>query len=180
MIKDRILPLLRILRSPERRYSAVAYLFGAWLPGRRRGGGPVAWLRGWPMPDVRAGGGRIELGHVALYPDVRLHCSDAGSITVGDGTFLNRQARIFAGREVRLGCHCMVSWQTVITDHAGFDADSPFAPVILEDDVWIGSRAIILGGTRLGRGCVVAAGSVIKGVFPAGSILAGQPAGVAA
>ena len=55
-------------------------------------------------------------------------------------------------------------------------AAGEFAPVVLEDDVWVGSRVIILGGTRLGAGCVVAAGSVVQGVFPAGSVLAGKPA----
>ena len=177
-IMDRIISALRILASGGRQYSPVAYAFGALLPGRRAGTGPVAWVRGWPMPDIRAGAGTIELGHVGLYPGVKLHCRSAGRIVVGDGTFLNRSARVFAGCEVTLGNKCMVSWQTTITDFAGFDAADPFAPVVLEDEVWIGNRAIILGGTHLGRGCVVAAGAVVQGDFPAGSILAGKPAEV--
>jgi len=175
MIRDRVLPLLRILRSPARSYSPVAYLFGACLPGRRDGQGPVAWVRGWPMPDLRPGRGRIELGHVGLYPGVRLHCRGAGVIAVGDGTFLNREARIVAGSEVRLGRNCMISWQTLITDHADADGGR-VEPVTLEDEVWIGCRAVILGGTRLGRGCVVAAGAVVQGDYPAGSVLTGRPA----
>jgi acetyltransferase-like isoleucine patch superfamily enzyme len=178
MMKDRITPLLRLLRSGGRRYSPVAYLFGALLPGGRSGTGPVVWLRGWPMPDVRQGAGTIELGHVALYPGVRLHCCGSGQISVGDGSFLNRHARVFAGRQVVLGCNCMVSWQTVITDFAGGDGSDPFAPVVIEDEVWIGSRALILGGTRLGRACVVAAGSVVQGEFPAGAIIVGKQAEV--
>jgi acetyltransferase-like isoleucine patch superfamily enzyme len=172
----RFFQMLRVLAGCGRQYSPVAYAFGALLPGRRTGHGPVAWVRGWPMPDVRAGAGSIELGHVGLYPGVKLHCANAGRIVIGNGTFLNRSARVFAGRSVTLGQKCMVSWQTTITDFAGFDAAEPFAPVVLEDEVWIGNRAIILGGTRLGRGCVVAAGAVVQGDFPAGSILAGQPA----
>ena len=177
-MKDRIIPLLRILRAGARRYSLVAYLFGALLPGGKSGPGPVVWLRGWPMPDVRRGAGTIELGHVALYPGVQLHCCGSGHIAIGDGSFLNRCARVFAGRQVVLHRNCMVSWQTIITDFVGFDAGEPFAPVILEDDVWVGSRALILGGTRLGRGCVVAAGSVVQGEFPAGAVIAGKPAEV--
>ena len=168
--------MLRILARGGRLYSPIAYLFGALLPGRREGHGPVAWVRGWPMPDVRVGAGVISLGHIGLYPGVTLHCRGAGRITVGDGTFLNRRARLFAGREVTLGKNCMVSWESVITDFTGFDTAEPFAPVVLEDRVWIGNRAIILGGTHLGRGCVVAAGAVVQGDFPAGSILAGKPA----
>ena len=174
----RLAQLLRVLLRGGRRYSPAAYALGAVLHGRRTGPGPVAWVRGWPMPDVRAGAGTVELGHVGLYPGVRLHCRAAGRITVGDGTFFNREARVFAGRSVTLGRNCLVSWQTIITDFAGFDAPEPYAPVALADDVWIGNRAIILGGTRLGRGCIVAAGAVVQGEFPAGAILAGQPAEV--
>ena len=178
MNTGRLLPLLRILRSRARRYRPIAYLFGALLPGRRHGPGPVAWLRGWPMPDVRAGRGRIELGHVGLFPGVRLHCRGEGRISIGDDSYVNRRSRIFAAQEVRIGAHCMVAWDCTITDWGGFDAPHAVAPVWLEDGVWICCRAVILGGTHLGRGCVVAAGSVVQGEFPAGSIVAGAPAKV--
>ena len=174
----RLASILRICRSGERRYSLIAYLLGALLPGCRDGVGPVAWVRGWPRPDIRAGTGSIALGHVGLYPGVKLHCRGGGRIALGDGTFLNRHSRILSGSEVVMGRNCMVSWQTIITDFSGFDGAEPFAPVILEDGVWIGNRAMVLGGTRLGRGCIVAAGAVVQGKFPAGSILAGQPAKV--
>ena len=130
------------------------------------------------MPDLRPGRGVIELGHVGLYPGVRLHCRETGRIAIGDDSFVNRHSRIFAAREVSLGARCMIAWDCIITDWAGFDAPHPFAPVLLEDEVWIGCRAVILGGTRLGRGCIVAAGSVVQGDFPAGSTLAGTPAKV--
>lgn len=178
MIKDRILPLYHILRAGMRRYSLVAYLFGALLPGEKSGTGPVAWLRGWPPPDVRRGSGTIDIGHVGLYPGVRLHCRGSGRIVVGDGSFLNRHARIFAGKQVVLRRNCMISWHAIITDFAGLEPVETFAPVLLEDEVWIGSRALILGGTRLGRGCVVAAGSIVQGDFQAGAVIAGIPAGV--
>ena len=178
MMKNRILPMLHILRSGQSRYSLVAYLFGALLPGGKGGTGPIAWVRGWPMPDVRRGSGTIDIGHVGLYPGVRLHCSGSGHIAIGDGSFLNRHARIFAGKQVLLRRNCMVSWQTIITDFTGLEPGGTFAPVLLEDEVWIGSRAIILGGTRLGRGCVVAAGSIVQGDFPAGAVIAGKPAEV--
>ena len=178
MMRGRILPLLRIIRSPERRYSLIAYLFGVFLPGKKEGTGPVAWLRGWPRPDVCGGTGTIDIGHAGLYPGVKLHCCGAGHIAIGDGTFLNRQARILSGNRVELRRNCMVSWQTIITDFTGLETGEKFAPVLLEDDVWVGSKAVILGGTRLGRGCVVAAGSIVQGDFPANAVIAGKPARV--
>lgn len=51
-------------------------------------------------------------------------------------------------------------------------------PIIIEDDVWIGFGAVILSGVKIGRGAIVAAGSVVtKDVTPY-SIVAGNPAKV--
>lgn len=50
--------------------------------------------------------------------------------------------------------------------------------VIIEDDVWVGSRAVILHGVTLGQGCVIAAGSVVTKDVPRYAIVAGVPAKV--
>lgn len=47
--------------------------------------------------------------------------------------------------------------------------------VIVEDDVRIGTGAVILAGVRLGRGCLVAAGAVVSNDVPPGSLVAGNP-----
>jgi acetyltransferase-like isoleucine patch superfamily enzyme len=52
------------------------------------------------------------------------------------------------------------------------------APVVIEDDVFIGMNSLILKGVRLGRGSVVGAGSVVTRDVPAGAIVAGNPARV--
>lgn len=48
--------------------------------------------------------------------------------------------------------------------------------IILQDDVWIGTDCLILSGVELGRGCVVAAGSIVTKSFPPYSIIGGNPA----
>ena len=48
--------------------------------------------------------------------------------------------------------------------------------IIVEDDVWIGARAIILKGVRIGRGSVVAAGSIVTKDVKPYSIVGGIPA----
>lgn len=48
--------------------------------------------------------------------------------------------------------------------------------VIIEDDVWIGTRAIVLHGVTIGRGAVVAAGSVVTKSVPPYAIVGGVPA----
>lgn len=51
-------------------------------------------------------------------------------------------------------------------------------PVVIEEDVWIGTGAIILKGVRVGRGSIVAAGAIVTKDVPAYSIVAGAPAKV--
>ena len=52
------------------------------------------------------------------------------------------------------------------------------ASVVIEDDAWIGFKATVLKGVRIGRGAIVAAGSVVTKDVPAFSVVAGNPARV--
>lgn len=49
-------------------------------------------------------------------------------------------------------------------------------PVVIEDDVWIGSNSIIMAGRKIAKGGIVAAGSVVTKDFPEYSIIGGNPA----
>lgn len=49
-------------------------------------------------------------------------------------------------------------------------------PVVIEDDVWIGFRAVILSGVTVGRGAVVGAGAVVSKDVPPYAIVVGNPA----
>jgi acetyltransferase-like isoleucine patch superfamily enzyme len=51
-------------------------------------------------------------------------------------------------------------------------------PVVIEDDVWIGTNAVILPGVTIGRGSIVGAGAVVTGDVPPEVIVAGVPARV--
>lgn len=56
-------------------------------------------------------------------------------------------------------------------------------PVILENDVYVGEGAMILGGgegTRIGEGSIIGAGSIVRQSVPAGSVVMGNPARVVA
>jgi len=50
------------------------------------------------------------------------------------------------------------------------------APVVVEDDVWIGTGSIILSGVTIGKGAVIAAGSVVTKDVPACEVWGGNPA----
>jgi len=48
--------------------------------------------------------------------------------------------------------------------------------ILLEDDVFIGLNAIVMGPAHLGKGCMVAAGSIVTGDVEPGAMVAGIPA----
>ncbi|MDP9048692.1 MAG: acyltransferase, partial [Bacteroidota bacterium] len=52
--------------------------------------------------------------------------------------------------------------------------------IIIEDDVWIGARAIILSGAKIGKGSVISAGAVVSSEIPPYSIVVGNPGRVIA
>jgi maltose O-acetyltransferase len=54
----------------------------------------------------------------------------------------------------------------------------PSAPIILEENVWLGARVIVLRGVTIGKGSVIGAGSVVTKDIPPGVLAAGSPARV--
>jgi acetyltransferase-like isoleucine patch superfamily enzyme len=86
---------------------------------------------------------------------------------------------------VSIGDHTFVAHEVVMADaHAALPpAGSPeprAAPIEIGSTVWIGARAILLAGTRIGDGTVVGAGAVLSGEVPPGVTVAGNPARVVA
>ncbi|MFZ3231109.1 MAG: CatB-related O-acetyltransferase [Pseudobdellovibrio sp.] len=57
----------------------------------------------------------------------------------------------------------------------GVEATSK-GPIVIQDDVWIGTDSIILSGVTLGKGCIVAAGSIVTKSVPAFAVVGGNPA----
>lgn len=117
-----------------------------------------------------------------------------------DAVFQNPE-RITIGRRVRIGSRCHLwagpgSGRIVIGDDVLFGpevmltaasyrhelghpvTEQPMAEadIVIGNDVWLATRAVVLPGTLLGDGCIVAAGSVVRGNFPPMSIVAGSPA----
>lgn len=49
-------------------------------------------------------------------------------------------------------------------------------PIIIEEDVWIGSNSVVLSGVKIGRGSIIGAGSIVTKDVPKYSVVAGNPA----
>ena len=91
-------------------------------------------------------------------------------------TFFQDYARVRIGEGTSFSYQCMV-----LTGQHDFDNDFQTIiarPVEIGKHVWIASRVIILGGSKIGDGSVIAAGSVVQGEIPAGVLAGGMPAKV--
>lgn len=104
-------------------------------------------------------------------------------VIIGDHCRING-AYIHAEDRVTIGDNCVIAAGVSIMDSNGHQTfstdrtkgrDEPVA-IVLGNNVWVGLNAIILKGSVIGDNCVVSAGSVVKGVFPANSLIAGNPA----
>lgn len=106
-----------------------------------------------------------------------------GSIAIGEGTFVNYGTNISAASKVVVGRNCRIGQYTLIMDTdyhtpGALDVRSPSEPVVIEDNVWLGARVIVLKGSRIGAGAVIGANSLVSGSIPPGVIAAGSPAKV--
>jgi hypothetical protein len=105
---------------------------------------------------------------------------EAGDCLGMTGGTLCAAQRITIGNHVTIGANSTL----VDTDFHPLDPtirkerpqEGKTAPIIIEDDVFVGMNALILKGVRLGRGCIVGAGSVVSHDVAPFSIVAGNPA----
>ena len=101
-------------------------------------------------------------------------------VSIGANSRINRDCMMDVRGGVTIGDNVSISPQVAISTAAHSALDPAFRveirPVVIEDNVWIGMRATILGGVTLGRGCVVAAGAVVTKDVPPLTIVGGVPA----
>lgn len=122
-----------------------------------------------------------------------LHCGGTldnhahGFFHMGENSFIGCNAVMGAGGGIRIGNHVLIG-QTVnmhAENHQFGDASRridqqgvSYQGIVVEDDVWIGSKATILDGVTISRGAVVGAGAVVTKSVPPYAIVAGVPAKV--
>jgi acetyltransferase-like isoleucine patch superfamily enzyme len=134
-------------------------------------------------------GGPVEFGdHVHLYGDTFINTGEGGAVRIGADSHIQQRCYFsaFLGR-IQVGC------RAEIAPHCGFYAhnhgvalgqsirEQPLSTkggLVIEDDVWLGFGVVVLDGVRIGRGAVIAAGSVVTVDIPAHAIASGNPARV--
>ena len=107
--------------------------------------------------------------------------SDA-RLEIGQNSYINYDSTVSCFEHITIGANCAISWNTNILDanthELIIDGDPRprSQPIVIGDDVWIGTGAIVLSGVHIGDGAVVAAGSVVTSDVPARALVGGNPA----
>jgi acetyltransferase-like isoleucine patch superfamily enzyme len=172
---------LEHIRKRLAKYSLWEHLVGMLFARKLTRHGIVVVSGGLPLPKVINRGGVIETENCQFYSGVRLEVGKGGKISIGNGTYLNRNTTIVANRSVEIGKDCKISWDVVMMDsdqHEIPGKESGDKPIVVESDVWIGCRCILLKGVHIGTRAIIAAGSVVTKDVPAFSVVGGVPAKV--
>ena len=106
-------------------------------------------------------------------------------LTIGRGTFLNKDFMVCGGGYVTLGENCLIGPRcTIATPNHALDAATRLAgwehasPVTIGDNVWFGANVTVTPGVTIGSNSIIGAGSVVTRDIPANSIAVGNPAHV--
>jgi acetyltransferase-like isoleucine patch superfamily enzyme len=120
-----------------------------------------------------------------------------GTVSVGRCSMLNG-ARVVCDQRIEIGSFATISWNVIFMDcyrmpfepqarrrcieamqrfpKWQMEIESPSAPIVLRDNVWVGFDVCILPGVTIGEGSIVGARSVVNGDVPDYTVVAGNPA----
>lgn len=136
----------------------------------------------------------ISLGRdVLVWPGCRLEGLDLTEVgapacphlELGDDVSVQQNCHFTAGGHLKIGAGATILCDVVITDMTHrydrwgirvMDQPIDVQRTSIGDRCFIGAGARILAGTILGEQCVVGANAVVRGTYPAGSVIAGNPA----
>ena len=131
-------------------------------------------------------GDKVTIGSYAIIRPTNLYGGEAGvGLKVGNNSSIGPYSYIGCSGYIEIGENVMMSPRVSIysENHNFSETDRPMIEqgvtrsfVIIEDDCWIAANAVILAGVTVGKGSVVAAGSIVTKDVPPYSIVGGNPA----
>lgn len=138
-------------------------------------------LRYFPSELKLADNARLNVqGHFYLLTGFHLAVNDGAALSLGSG-YINNNATIDCFEAITIGHGVAISSGVTIRDSDNHSINGNAvvtAPIVIEDNVWIGLNATILKGVRIGKGAVVAAGAVVTRDVPENTLVGGVPARV--
>lgn len=130
----------------------------------------------------------INSGNHTISPSVSKISVGGGQLSIGNNTGLSStviicKERIIIGENVNIGAGCLIldsnmhstDWRVRADRKKDRPEKAAKAPVVIEDNVFIGARSIINKGVTIGRCSMIAAGSVVVKDIPANCIAGGNP-----
>ena len=132
---------------------------------------------------------KAKIGKSNIHPTALIR--EGENVTIGDNCLINHNNLLQAGKseygKIIIGnyVHTGVNVLFMAFNHGFYTRDIPTkeqdymdAPIVVEDDVWIGAGSIILSGVTIGKGAIIAAGAVVNKDVPPFAIVGGVPAKV--
>ncbi len=146
-----------------------------------------SFIRPW---NVKIFGPRISLGNYAnviaafdakVWLAVWGDKEDQGRIQIGSYCLICPSVRVSSACEIVVGDSSMLANGVYVTDSDWHDVYSRVsigttAPVKIEENVWVGDRAIICKGVSIGQNSIIGAGAVVTNDIPSNTVAAGNPA----
>lgn len=122
-----------------------------------------------------APGGRIRLGtRIQNRGHLYCQCGPGGQLQMGSHVFFNTGSSVACMGRIQIGDYCKFGNNTVIVDHDHNFKDQNgeylTGEICIGNRVWVGANCTILRGARIGDDCVIAAGSVVRGDVPPGTM----------
>lgn len=169
---------LILLRLSIVKFSFHQIKFGSWISPWITFDGDRNWL------------GLLHIGdHARIEPGVtvKFQCNGNGGsyLKIGSHVFIGRDSVIDVFFPVEIGKDTMIGSRCyIVSQNHGFrDINVPMReqpmegrPIVIENNVWLGSHVIVLSGAKIGSGSIIAAGSVVTNVIPPNEIWGGVPA----
>lgn len=126
------------------------------------------------MAGIRIGKGSTVHTKASFYDPRNITIGD--DTIIGEGTVLDGRASLTIGNHVDIASEVMI--YNSQHDIESIDFAAVDKPVVIEDYVFVGPRAIILPGVTVGRGAIIAAAAVVTRDVPPHAVVAGVPAKV--
>ena len=137
--------------------------------------------------DIGIQADKIEIGddsHISRDVTIR---TQKGSIRIGKKVNIGANSFIYGYGDIEIGDYCLFANQVEIIsgNHNDDDISRPMrfqgrtaSKIIIGEDVWLGTHAVILEGVSIGRGAIIGAGAVVRKDIPEYAIAVGVPARV--
>ena len=136
-------------------------------------------LRYFPSEIKLAKNSKIEVkGNFRLNTGFHLVVNENAMLILGSG-YINNNLTLDCFNSITIGNNVAISKGVTIRDsdnHSINECARISAPIVIEDNVWIGLNVTVLKGVRIGSGSVIAAGAVVTRDVPKNSLVGGVPA----